>query len=431
MIWFYRLLYFPGIIISLPYYLLRMWRRGGYANSFQQRLGFFHKLDPCPSVKKRIWIQAVSVGEVLAIQSLIDLLQKDKKIEIVLTTTTSTGYVEAIKRYTNVVHSIGVFPLDFWLFSAMTWKHIRPDAIVLTESELWPEHIHRAKVQNVPAYLINARFSDKSFRRYKKFPSIAKRMLKKFQLIFPASNLDRDRLLELGCSSERICRPGNIKFDVPNSAAFTETDRSALRQSLGFSSEGAFVLLGSSTWPGEEITLINAQRAVMEKGIDCRLLLVPRHAERAPEILKLLSTQDLNWYQRTTRLELKECIHIYLADTTGELAYLTKAADLAFIGKSLPPCEGGQTPIEAASAGIPTIMGPKMNNFKDISKSLALSGASKSISDEEELIQVITELANDASALVKMRKAAIDWHKLNRGTSERIAMRIKESILKN
>lgn len=431
MIWFYRLLYFPGILIALPYYILRMWRRGGYAKCFQHRFGFFHKLEQCTKGKKRVWIQAVSVGEVLAVQSLIEILQKDKQIEIVLTTTTSTGYNEAIKRYTNVVHSIGIFPLDFWFFSAMTWKHIRPDAIILTESELWPEHLHRAKVHNVPAFLINARFSDKSFRRYKIFPSISMRMLKKFLFIFPSSKLDRGRLLELGCSNERICRPGNIKFDVPNNTAFTETDRLDLRQSLGFSSEGAFVLLGSSTWPGEEIALLKAQRAVIEKGIDCRLLLVPRHAERAPEILKLLSAQDLNWYQRTTRLELKECIHIYLADTTGELAHLTKAADLAFIGKSLPPCEGGQTPIEAASAGIPTVMGPKMNNFKDISKSLALCGASKSISDEEELVQVITELANDASTLVKMRNAAIGWHKLNRGTSERIAMRVEESILKN
>ena len=113
MIWFYRLLYFPGILIALPYYLLRIWRRGGYAKSLQHRFGFFQKLKPCPTGKKRVWIQAVSVGEVLSIQSLIDLLQKDGEIEIVLTTTTSTGYSEAQKRYINVVHYIGIFPLDF------------------------------------------------------------------------------------------------------------------------------------------------------------------------------------------------------------------------------------------------------------------------------------------------------------------------------
>ena len=224
MIWFYRLLYFPGILIALPYYLLRMWRRGGYAKSFQHRLGFFHKLKPCPTDKKRVWIQAVSVGEVLALQSLINLLQKDGEIEIVLTTTTSTGYAEALKRYTKVAHSVGIFSLDFWLFSAIAWKRIQPNAIILTESELWPEHLHKAKKKNIPTYLINARISDKSFSRYMKAPKLAGRMLEKISSVFPASDLDRDRLIELGCPLENISATGSIKFDVSNN--FVLSDKS-------------------------------------------------------------------------------------------------------------------------------------------------------------------------------------------------------------
>ena len=111
MIWFYRLLYLPGLLIALPYYTLRMWRRGGYAKSFQHRFGLFHRLEPVAAGKMRIWLQAVSVGEVLAIGPLIDSLQKDTNIEIVLTTTTSTGYSEARKRYADTVKSIGIFLL--------------------------------------------------------------------------------------------------------------------------------------------------------------------------------------------------------------------------------------------------------------------------------------------------------------------------------
>lgn len=429
MIWFYRLLYFPGILIALPYYLLRMWRRGGYAKSFQHRFGFFHKLKPRSTGKKRVWIQAVSVGEVLAVQSLINLLQKDGNIEIVLTTTTSTGYAEALKRYLNVVHSIGIFPLDFWLFSAIAWKRIQPNAIILTESELWPEHLHKAKKKNIPTYLINARISDKSFSRYKKTPKLAGRMLEKISSVFPASDLDRDRLLELGCPLENISATGSIKFDVSNNFVISDPEKKALRHSLGFGSENAFVLLGSSTWPGEEIALLRAQRAIIKQGIDCRLLLVPRHAERAPEILKLLNSQDLAWCQRSKDHYLKDNLHIHLADTTGELAHLTQAADLAFIGKSLPPNTGGQTPIEAASAGIPIITGSKMNNFKDISETLVLSGASKTARDANDLVKVVTELAADSIALAEMRNAAVQWHKLNRGSSERIASHIRESLL--
>ncbi len=428
MVWIYRLLYFPGILIALPYYLLRMLRRGGYAKCFQHRLGFFHKLKPCPAGKKRVWIQAVSVGEVLAVQSLIDLLQKDGKIEIVLTTTTSTGYAEALKRYSNIVHSIGIFPLDFLLFNAIAWKRIQPDAIILTESELWPEHLYKAKKENIPTYLINARISDKSFSRYKKVPKIAGQMLEKISSVFPASNLDRDRLLELGCPREIINATGSIKFDVSNSSVLSDPEKKVLRNSLGFGAESAFVLLGSSTWSGEEIALIEAQRAIIKQGIDCRLLLVPRHAERAPEILKLLKSQDLAWSQRSKDHYLKDNLHIHLADTTGELAHLTQAADLAFIGKSIPPNKGGQTPIEAANAGIPIITGPKMNNFKDISKTLVLSGASKIARDPNDLVKVVTELASDSIALAGMRKAAVQWHKLNRGSSERIASHIRESL---
>ena len=181
MIWFYRLIYLPGLLIALPYYIIRMWRRGGYAKSFQHRFGQFHRLEPVAAGKKRIWLQAVSVGEVLAVGPLIDALQKDTNIEIVLTTTTSTGYSEARKRYTGTVKSIGIFPLDFWLFSLTTWNRIQPSAVILTESELWPEHLHQARKRKIPAHLINARISDSSFRRYQLVPTLTRRLLKKFR----------------------------------------------------------------------------------------------------------------------------------------------------------------------------------------------------------------------------------------------------------
>ena len=132
MIWFYRLLYLPALLIALPYYLVRMWRRGGYARSFQHRFGRFHRMDASAETTTRIWLQAVSVGEVLAVGPLIEALQRDGGVEIVLTTTTSTGYAEARKRYAGKVERIGIFPLDFWLFNRAAWKRIQPDAIILT-----------------------------------------------------------------------------------------------------------------------------------------------------------------------------------------------------------------------------------------------------------------------------------------------------------
>ena len=431
MIWFYRLLYLPGLLIALPYYILRMWRRGGYARSFQHRFGRFHRLGPVAAGKKRIWLQAVSVGEVLAVGPLIDALQKDTNIEVVLTTTTSTGYSEARKRYAETVKSIGIFPLDFWLFSRATWNRIQPSAVILTESELWPEHLHQARKRKIPAHLINARISDTSFRRYQQVPTVARRLLKKFRGIYAASEIDHARLLELGCPAERIHSTGSIKFDVAVGERCTEEARTTLREDLGFTARDekeVFILLGSSTWAGEETALLEAQRELITVGIDCRLLLVPRHVERAPELLQLLKAQDLPWYQRSTGGEVPRNLAIHLADTTGELAYLTQTADLAFIGKSLAPNDGGQTPIEAAGLGVPVLMGSNMNNFKDVAKSLIRAGAAITVEHADELRSEVLKLAKDPSSRFSMQQAGLEWHKLNRGSSQRIADRILKSL---
>lgn len=427
MIWFYRLLYLPGLLLALPYYILRMWRRGGYRKDFQHRFGRFRRIPPASSHKKRIWLQAVSVGEVLAVGPLIDALIKDGTVEIVLTTTTSTGYAEARKRYSNKTLSIGIFPLDFWIFSRTAWKRIQPDALILTESELWPEHLHQAKRRNIPAYLVNARISDRSFQRYQKVPNIAARMLGKFDAIFAASKLDQTRLIDLGAETERVQMYGSVKFDVSIPKHLTKDEREELRNELGFSSDSEqtpFVLLGSSTWPGEETALLNIQNTLIAQNIDCRLLLVPRHAERAPELVKILCEQTNSWYQRSTGEPLDEPIRIHLADTTGELTRLSQAADLAFIGKSLPPHHQGQTPIEAAGLAIPIIMGPLMSNFKDVSRSLVQAGAALSVSDLAELEDQITQLANDALKRSKMSQSGHVWHTANRGSSQRIAVAI-------
>ena len=396
MIWFYRLLYIPGLAIALPYYIFRMWRRGGYRKSFQHRFGRFHRLPPSAPGKKRIWLQAVSVGEVLAIGPLIEALQKENSVEIVLTTTTSTGYAEARKRYADRVLAIGIFPLDFWLFSKTAWRRIQPDALILTESELWPEHLHQAKKRAIPTFLVNARISNRSYGRYLKVHSLASRMLQKFSLIFAASELDKNRLIELGAPAERVQMHGSVKFDVSIPSHLSAPERNALREELGFlpvAGTETFVLLGSSTWPSEEDALLETQRSLIEWGIDCRLLLVPRHAERGPELAKQLSTQPLAWHQRSSGKRADVTTQIHLADTTGELARLSQAADLAFIGKTLPPHHEGQTPIEAAGLGIPSIMGPKMSNFKELSQSLISAGASQRINTTTELIRAVTELA--------------------------------------
>ena len=150
MIWLYRLLFLPALLVALPYYALRMFRRGGYAEGFSHRFGRIPVPAKRPGVR-RIWIQAVSVGEIGAVEPLLRELAARPDTEVVLTTTTSTAYRLAREKLSGLTVATGIFPLDFCPFSRAAWKRVAPDMVVLTEGELWPEHLHRAHRTGVPA----------------------------------------------------------------------------------------------------------------------------------------------------------------------------------------------------------------------------------------------------------------------------------------
>jgi 3-deoxy-D-manno-octulosonic-acid transferase len=428
MLLFYRLIFLPLLVIALPYYGLRMWRRGGYGKDFKHRLGFLPEMSPCAAERKRVWLQAVSVGEVMAIGPLIKFLQRNGTVEIVLTTTTSTGYAAAQQRYGDSVAAIGIFPLDFLPCSRLAWKRIQPDAVVLTESELWPEHLHQARIRKVPAILINARMSDRTYGRYLKVKGLARRLFSQLDHIYTSSERDQKRILDLGGDAVRVTCAGNIKFDVPCPPELGSTEAAALRNQFGFENPEAFILLGSSTWPGEETALIEAQAALQAQGKDCRLVLVPRHAERGRSIAHQLQAQPSPWHQRSAKAQAPAGTLIYLADTTGELSRLTQVADLVFIGKSLAPNEGGQNPLEAAGLGLPILMGPRMSNFKDISSALLNVEAAHEVADANALRAMLMQLVEDSTTRKAMGAAGKAWHARNGGSSERIAAGIQVDL---
>ena len=363
-----------------PYYALRMLRRGGYAKDFSHRLGLMPCLAKKAEGKKRIWLQAVSGGEVAAVMPLVRKLNATQKFEVVITTTTSTAYKLLNEKYANDCFAKAVFPIDFFIFSILAWNKIQPDIVLLMEGEVWPEHLHQAKSRNVPALLINARLSDRSFGRYAKVAFLARRMFNKFVEICVSNDADLKRFAKLGIDNNKLKLTGNIKFDTPASS-ISQEEKNAIRAELGFD-EKSFVLLGSSTWSGEEKMLVRAMENLRAKGIDCRLLLIPRHAERRNEIIPEI--QEYPHCVRTIQKQAPEGTLIYLADTTGELRVLTSIANLAFVGKSLFNHDGGQSPIDAAAAGVAIVYGNNMTNFKIVCKSLEKAGASRRVFNETE-----------------------------------------------
>jgi len=424
MIWIYRLLFPFALVAMAPRYLGRMRRRGGYRKGFLNRLGGLRELPPKRAGVPRIWLQAVSVGEMLAIEPILRELHASGA-EIYLTTTTSTGCLVARDRYLPIVLGLGYFPLDWWPFSARAWRLIEPDVAILVEGERWPEHLSQASRRRVPVLCINARLSDRSFRRMMHFPTITAFLLRGISQILTASTQDEDRFLELGYPPGRLQRTGNIKLEVLI-PLLDDGARQGLRRELGLPADG-LILLGSSTWPGEEAALVDALFLARARDIACSLLLVPRHAERRTEIEALLSVSGMRWHLRSRGPATGE-VDISVADTTGELRMLTQLADVVFVGKSLPPHTDGQTPVEAAVLGKPILFGPGMGNFREIARDLEDRGAARLVAGPAELGAAAAELLRDSAQRASLSTAAAGWRRENAGAVKRTLRAIREQI---
>jgi 3-deoxy-D-manno-octulosonic-acid transferase len=426
MLWLYRLLFLPVLLVLSPFYLRRMRRRGGYRENFGNRFGRFAPLPPKRPGVRRMWLQAVSVGEVLAVGPVIEALAREPGVEIFLTTTTSTGYALAMEKYRGQVLGVGYFPLDFLAFSARAWRHIAPDVAVLTEGERWPEHIAQAARRGVPVLVVNARLSDRSFRRMRRVKSSVSPLFGGLTRILAASEQDAGRFRALGFAPETIAVTGNLKLDVAI-PPLGDLEKTKLRRELGFAG-GTRVLLGSSTWPGEEEALLAAQRAVNSAGVACALLIVPRHAERRGEIEALLKKSGRPYHFRSRGAMAGET-DVSVADTTGELRQLTQLADLVFCGKSLPPHTEGQTPVEAAALGKAILFGPGMANFRQIARELPAYGGAQVVQNEAELAAVCAALLRDDAKRAAMAAAARAWQQANQGAVAR-TLEILRTMLK-
>ena len=424
MLWLYRVLFLPGLLLASAHYLGRMRRRGGYRSGFSQRFGCGTPLPPKSPGRPRIWLQAVSVGELLAIGPIVEALARDGA-DLVLTTTTSTGMALAQQHYRRSATALEYFPLDWWLFSARAWRRIQPDLVILAEGERWPEHQHQAAARGVPVLCLNARLSDRSFARMRRLRLFAPLLLGRTTRFLAASARDSSRLLALGLPPDRVTTTGNLKLDVRMPTP-DPGELAHLRRELGLGDEDA-ILLGSSTWPGEEQALVAAFRRARSAGVNCSLLLVPRHAERRAEIAAFLSASGLTFHFRS-RGPAPDGVDVAVADTTGELRRLTLLASLVFVGKSLPPHREGQTPVEAAAAGKPILFGPGMSNFHTIATELKAQGAAREVTDADQLGRAVVELLRDAGQCAQLSTAALHWHRANAGAITRSLAQIRTCL---
>jgi 3-deoxy-D-manno-octulosonic-acid transferase len=285
--------------------------------------------------------------------------------------------------------------------------------------------MRQARDRRVPVICINARISDRSYRRLRALPGAARFVLGGIDRLLAGSEQDAERFRELGCPPERVVVTGNIKLDV-TIPILGAADRASLRSTLGLP-EGSLVLLGSSTWPGEEEALVAAFTRARAQGVGCSLLIVPRHSERRAEIEKLLQATGLSFHLRSQG-PAPGPVDVAVGDTTGELRAMTQLADVVFVGKSLAPHTDGQTPVEAATLGKPILFGPGMANFRSIEHDLLRRGAARTVADPGDLATQAAALLQDAAARSALSGAAAAWRRDNGGGVERTLAVIRQEL---
>jgi 3-deoxy-D-manno-octulosonic-acid transferase len=415
----YSLLLFLALTLSAPWWLTRMLTTQRYREGLSQRLGRVPMaLRDYARGHRIVWLHAVSVGEVLAATRLVKELEtalraQDDSFRIAISTTTRTGQALAQQRFG--AERVFYYPLDLAFAVRAYLDALRPEALVLMESELWPRMLDDCNRRGIPLSVVNARVSDRSFARARRFRAIWSRLLAKVTLFLAQSEEDARRLISLGAHVDGVRSSGNLKYDVraPKQSRVAELIK-------GIANGRPVVVAGSTVAstearvePEEAQVVASWMRGALPSG--ALLVLAPRHPERFEEAWQIaydfpsLRATDLlagktarNAVQRShPDGESLDGPDIILLDTIGDLAAVYGIADVAFVGGSMFP-RGGHNPLEPAQFGVPVVIGDSFENFRDIVAKMRDADAIRIVHDElelEDVFRYLFEHRDEARAL--------------------------------
>lgn len=367
-------------IVLLPFYFIVRVLNRKFLFGWKEKLGFFKAPDLGDKV---IMYHGVSVGEVIALENLI---KKTKEVfpdyKVVVTTGTKTGQEIAHKKYDNVADFITYFPFDITYCVNAFLNKVKPTVVLIAETELWPVFSTSCKKKGIYLYCINGRMSDSTFAIYKKFRFFFKYVLEKYTKILTQSEIDKDKLLAIGAPKERTYVMKNLKFDVK-----------PVNETVDLGQDGYRVIIAGSTHKGEDEIILPIFKEKHQRYSDIKLLLVPRHIQRIPNIEEILKKDELKYGFRSKGDTFKD-YDVIILDTMGELSKMYKMCYFAFIGGSFNKT-GGHNPLEATVYSKPTITGPSIHNFRDIYWLLARSNAGKIVKNPKELSDYMEKLLSD------------------------------------
>ena len=400
---------------AIAHLLWRARRQPAYLERIPERFGYYRERPQGPL----IWIHAVSVGETRAAEPLVRALRRDYPAHsILLTHMTPTGREVGAALFGKEV-SQRYLPYDFPRAVGRFLDRFRPEFGVLMETELWPNLIHACHIRRIPLYLINARLSEASRARYRRFPSLARESMERLTATAAQTDDDAQRLAGLG--ARQVTITGNLKFDIVPPEDQLRLGRD-WRQRYGTSRP---VLLAASTRDGEEQLILREYQAI---GVpNALLVIVPRHPQRFDEVARLIEGSGLRFQRRSADQSILEETQVLLGDSMGEMFAYYAACDIAFVGGSLLPF-GGQNLIEPCAVGKPVLFGPHTYNFMEAAEKAVAAGAALRVKDAAELMRQAGALLRDPQRARCMGSAGRDFVKAHQGATARVVELLRGGV---
>ncbi len=420
-----RLIYTAIFYLALPLYFVRLIIRAiqnpDYLKRWGERLGYGSNLPT--EGKTVLWIHAVSVGEVNASIPLVrSLLDTYSNSEILATTSTPTGSKILLdKMGARVKHQY--VPLDLPACLNVFLDRWNPKAVIVLETEIWPNILSMCKERGIFTALVNARLSEKSKDKYNLVKPLAAEALGNLDLLIAQYDSDADRFKEINNSLKiEVC--GNLKFDqqVPEEM---HSISSSIRDSWSDGGQRP-TLIAASTHKTEEEFVLDAFLEILGESKDALLILVPRHPERFETVFEYIQDRDLSVARRSNKDDVTPKTQVLLGDTMGELNFLYSVSDVAFVGGSLVD-HGGQNLLEPASLGLPLSSGKSLRNFQEIADELQESKALFLIEEQKELSDFFIDMISKPKKRARIGKASAKVFEKNRG----VLIKINQSLNKH
>ena len=429
----YSLMLALGLVVLLPRFAIDALRAGKYVTGLRERLGriTFQHNDHRPL----IWLHCVSVGEAEAAKPLVKALRERFPLHrLAVSTTTVTGQQVAQRAFPDAA-KIFYFPLDLNWIVRRVLRALQPSAVLIIETELWPNLLRECHRRSIPVALLNGRISQTSFRRYLWIRGFMRRVLSNISVAIMQSQADAERIRELGMPTDRLLTHGNMKFD---GAELSERDRSlaeSFRDRFAFSPDQN-IIVAASTHDPEETILIDAFRRLIDSqnASPARLIIAPRHPERFAEVTKQLEASGFKCaYRSAPESDVDRFANVILLDSIGELRAVYACAEVAIVGGSIAP-RGGHNVLEPACQGRCTVTGPHMNNFAAIKSALLAEDAMVQLPEVpiEEAASVLAstfrDLLNDRDRRQQIGRRARAVCDRNRGATEKTIQTISQLL---